>query len=210
MQSSYGSKLALTRNYPSTAALLVAVATAIGFALRVALVDQSLSSDELSSYWVVTRHTGLSGVWDVVHSDAEITPPLYFLLAKLTTQIGATPAMMRLPSLLAGTASIPLTYLVGKRTLGRQVGVAAATLAAVSPFMINYSIRGAQLRAGCVLRPALNGGLAAGPGRRRGWLVGALRRRLLRGDVLALHRGLRPCRRRRSGRYGRIPAPADR
>jgi Dolichyl-phosphate-mannose-protein mannosyltransferase len=131
----------------STAALLAAVATAIGFALRVALVDQSLSSDELSSYWVVTRNTGLSGVLDAVHSDAEITPPLYFLLAKLTTQIDATPAMMRLPSLLAGTAVIPLTYLVGKRTLGRQAGVAAAILAAVSPFMINLS---AEARGYCL------------------------------------------------------------
>ncbi len=32
---------------------------------------------------------GFGGVWDVVHTDAEITPPLYFLLAKLTTQIAA-------------------------------------------------------------------------------------------------------------------------
>jgi 4-amino-4-deoxy-L-arabinose transferase-like glycosyltransferase len=139
MPSSCASDSPLIPYRPSTAALLVAVATAFGFALRVALVDQSLSSDELSSYWLVARHTGLSGVWDVVHTDAEITPPLYYSLAKLTTQIDATPAMMRLPSLLAGTASIPLTYLVGERTVGRQAGVAAATLAAVSPFMINLS-----------------------------------------------------------------------
>jgi hypothetical protein len=139
MPSSWRSDLPLIPNRISTAALLAAVATAVGFALRVALVDQSLSSDELSSYWDVTWHTGFGGVLDVVHSDAEITPPLYFLLAKLTTQIDATPAMIRLPSLLAGTATIPLTYLVGKRTIGPQAGVAAATLAAVSPFMINLS-----------------------------------------------------------------------
>ncbi len=57
-----------------------------------------------------------------VHSDAEITPPLYFLLAKLATYIAVTPEMLRLPSLLAGTASIPLTYLLGARTLGRRAG----------------------------------------------------------------------------------------
>jgi hypothetical protein len=136
---SQGPRTAGLTSRPSKWALIVAAATVVGFALRVTLVDQSLLGDELASYWVVTRHSGLGGVLDVVHSDAEITPPLYFLLAKLTTQIDATPAMMRLPSLLAGTASIPLTYLVGRRTVGAVAGAVAALLVAASPFMVYYS-----------------------------------------------------------------------
>ena len=47
--------------------------------------------------------------------------------------------MARLPSLLAGTATIPLVFLVGDRTVGRRAGLVAAALVALSPFMIYYS-----------------------------------------------------------------------
>jgi mannosyltransferase len=83
----------------------------------------------------------------VVHTDAEITPPLYFLTAKLTTSIHFSPEMLRLPSLIAGVLSIPLTYLVGARTIGRRAALVAAALVALSPFLIYYSTeaRGYQL-----------------------------------------------------------------
>ena len=175
-----------------------------------ALVDQSLSSDELSSYWNVTRHTGFGGVLDAVHTDAEITPPLYFLLAKLTTQIDATRAMIRLPSLLAGTATIPLTYLVGERTLRPRAAGSRRRPWLLSPFMIYLSAEARSYALVVFLRPALDGGPAAGPGRRRGGLVGALRlpplvRRCTRNTPRPS-----PLPRRRSGRFGRIPAPAYR
>ena len=119
--------------------LLIAALTVLGFAIRLAGLGQSLFGDELSTYWVVLDHHGLKGVWDVVHSDAEITPPLFFLLSKLTTQIKANPEMLRLPSLIAGTATIPLTYLLGARTIGKRGGAVAAALVTLSPFMIYYS-----------------------------------------------------------------------
>ncbi|MFN8161887.1 MAG: glycosyltransferase family 39 protein [Solirubrobacterales bacterium] len=122
-----------------TEALLLAALTALGLALRLPGLSQSLFGDELSTYWVVTHHTGFGGVWDVVRSDAEITPPLYFLAAKLSTQIDAGKEMLRLPSLIAGTATIPLTYLLGARTIGRRAGFVAAILVTLSPFMIYYS-----------------------------------------------------------------------
>jgi len=43
------------------------------------------------------------------------------------------------PALLAGTATIPVVYLLGRRALGRRAGVLAAALTALSPFMIYYS-----------------------------------------------------------------------
>ena len=131
-------------------AVLLAAVTAVGFALRFGIFGDSPFADELSTYWIVYEN-GLTGTWDVVHTDAEITPPLYFLLAELATKIDLTPEMPRLPSLLAGTATIPLVFLVGDSTVGRRAALVAAALVALSPFMTYYSAeaRGYQVMILC-------------------------------------------------------------
>ena len=110
----------------------------IGAALRLAIASQDLYADELATYWVSTTH-GFTGVIEAVASTAEITPPLSFLLTWLTTRLGRTPELVRLPALLAGLASIPLVHAVGLRTVGRRAAVLAAALTTLSPFMIFYS-----------------------------------------------------------------------
>lgn len=141
----------------SPAAVIVGAVTLVGMALRLATVGQSPFADELSTYWIIESHQFLE-VLEVVHSDAEITPPLFFATAELATLIDLSPEMMRLPSLLAGLASIPLVYLLGARTLGRPAGVVAATLVALSPFMIFYSTeaRGYALMMALVLAASLS------------------------------------------------------
>src|SRR5918992_3043068 len=87
----------------------VALLTVVGAGLRLALLGDSLVADELSTRWMVTA----GGPWDViakVDTDAEITPPLSFLASWLTTRIALEPELLRLPSLLAGVATIPLVY----------------------------------------------------------------------------------------------------
>lgn len=117
---------------------LVAALTLIAAAIRLALVGQSQFADELATYWIVSRH-GLGGVISTVHSNAEITPPLFFVLSWMSTRIALTVEMLRLPSLLAGVAAVPLVYAVGTRTVGRRAALVAAALATLSPFMIFYS-----------------------------------------------------------------------
>lgn len=119
-------------------ALLVAALTVLGLVIRLRVVGQSLFADELSSYWVVAGR-GLGDVISTVHSNAEITPPLYFVSAWLTTQIHLGGELLRLPSLIAGTMAIPAAYLLGLRTAERAAGFVAAALTALSPFMIFYS-----------------------------------------------------------------------
>jgi 4-amino-4-deoxy-L-arabinose transferase-like glycosyltransferase len=118
--------------------LLVALLTAAGFAIRLVVAHQPLFADELSTYWIITSH-GLGGVLSTVHSNAEITPPLYFVAAWLTSQISHAPELVRAPSLIAGTATIPLVYLLGLRTVGRAAALVAAALTTAAPFMIYYS-----------------------------------------------------------------------
>ncbi len=140
----------------SVSAMAVAGLTAIGFVIRLALLHQSLFGDELATYWDVTTHS-MWGVLKTVHSDAEITPPLYFVLAKLPTYVAVTPEMLRLPSLVAGTASIPMTYLLGARTVERRAGMVGAALVALSPFLIYYSTeaRSYQLMVALLLASSL-------------------------------------------------------
>lgn len=119
-------------------AVAVGALTVLGFAIRVANFDQTLFADELSTYWIVEGR-GLGEVLSLVRSDAEITPPLYFVLGWLSIQPDWGPEWVRLPSLLAGTATIPLVYLLGARTLGRRAGLIGAAVITLSPFMIYYS-----------------------------------------------------------------------
>ena len=118
--------------------LIVAALTAVGVALRLAVAQQSLFADELSTRFVVAGR-GLADVVSVVHTDAEITPPLYFVATWLTTRLGLTPELLRAPSLLAGAVAIPLVYLLGVRTVGRRAALVGAALTTFSPFMVFFS-----------------------------------------------------------------------
>ena len=52
---------------------------------------------------------------------------------------GASEAMIRLPSAVAGTVAIPLIYLLGQRLHSKRAGLAAAALLAVNSFHVLLS-----------------------------------------------------------------------
>lgn len=116
----------------------LAALTALAFALRVAGFDQSLLGDELFAFAEINGHS-LVGVIAAVKDSVEVSPPLYFVLAWASSQIGDPTVWIRLPSLLLGTALVPLTYLLGAWTVHRRAGLTAAALIAVSPFAIFYA-----------------------------------------------------------------------
>ena len=117
---------------------VVAAITALGAALRFAtLTSQSYWYDEASA--AHEMQLGLGAMLHAVRVD-ESTPPLYYVLAWLWARIfGTGEAGLRSLSALVGTAVIPITYLCGRELVSRSAGYVAATLAAVSPFMIWYS-----------------------------------------------------------------------
>jgi Dolichyl-phosphate-mannose-protein mannosyltransferase len=165
---------------PSIAALAVLALTLIGAVVRVIVAHQSVFADELSTYWISATH-GLGGVLSLMYSTgrihhAEITPPLSFLASWLTTRAGHSPELLRLPALIAGTATIPLVYLLGLRTVGRRAALLASALTALSPFMIYYSAeaRAYGLLMFLVVGSTLSMLLALDTGRRRWWVLYAL------------------------------------
>jgi hypothetical protein len=152
--------------------LMLLALTVLGAALRLSVAGQSLFADELSTYWILDTN-GLWGVVSTVHTDAEITPPLFFVLSWLTTRVELTPELLRAPSLLAGVATIPLVYLIGVRTVGRAAALVAAALSALAPFMIFYSAegRGYGLAIGLVTLSTLALLAATDEGRVGWWVV---------------------------------------
>ena len=93
------------------AVLAVVALTVLGAVPRVIVAHQSVFADELSTYWISAQHS-LHGVLSLMYGTgaikhAEITPPLYFLLAWATSQLGHAPMLLRLASLVAGVLTVP-------------------------------------------------------------------------------------------------------
>jgi hypothetical protein len=117
---------------------LVGGLTAVGFVLRVRGLGQGLWGDELIARADVSHSFG--GMLDEVANGIENSPPLYFVLAWASDRLGSDPSLIRLPSLILGTATIPLVALVGIRTVGRSAAIVAAAFVALGPFAIFYSV----------------------------------------------------------------------
>lgn len=119
---------------------LVAAITVIGLALRLPSLGDSLFGDELSAFYIVAGH-GLGQMMHLLNGHStELNPPLFFILAWGSQKIfGLSVVALKLVSLLTGTATIPLVYLLGRRTAGVTTGLVAAALTAGCPFLIYYS-----------------------------------------------------------------------
>lgn len=129
---------------PRAALVLVGALTVAGLVLRAAGLDQSLFGDELFTYDHLEGGRGLGGVLHQVTTThallPEVTPPLYFVLAWAARHLGGELATtIRLPSLVLGTALIPLVFALGTRLVARSGAVMAAALTTLAPFAIFYS-----------------------------------------------------------------------
>src|ERR671911_1248833 len=71
---------------------------------------------------------------------SESTPPLYYMLAWIWSQIfGADEAGLRSLSAAVGAATVPATYAAGRQFVSRRSAFVAAALVAVSPLLVWYS-----------------------------------------------------------------------
>lgn len=162
----------ITDKVAASPALFLIPLTLVAAGLRFVVATQDLFADELATQWIISSND-FGGVLETVRTTAEITPPLSFLLSWLATRIELIPELLRLPSLVAGVATIPIVYAVGARTVGRGAGLLAAALTALSPFMIFYSAeaRGYGLMIALVLLSTLSVLLAIDRGQRRWWVA---------------------------------------
>jgi 4-amino-4-deoxy-L-arabinose transferase-like glycosyltransferase len=130
----------LTRAWsPRAVWLLVGAITAVGLLLCLPSYNDSLFGDELSTYFIVSGHSLGHALYLLRDHSIDLNPPLLFALAWTAAKLGDHAQLIALPSLLAGTAMIPFTYLLGLRTIGRPAALVGAALTALSPFLIFYS-----------------------------------------------------------------------
>ena len=96
---------------------------------------QSLRLDESQSLWQ-TSHTPTK-ILNIIAQDVHV--PLYhFILHFWQLFLGNSVFTGRVLSLIFFALSIPAVYFVGKRTFNQNIGIFAATLLAISPFMNWY------------------------------------------------------------------------
>lgn len=147
----------------------------VGLVFRLLLVGQSLLADELATFWDVSGRS-FTDMLSTVHSDAEISPPLTFSLGWLGLEARPDPAMLRWASLVAGVATIPIVYGIGRRVSSQAVGLTAAGLTTFAPFMVFYSTEARGYAVAMCLVAASTLALlnAAEGGRKRWWLAYAI------------------------------------
>jgi mannosyltransferase len=117
------------------AALMVLAA-----ALRFATLDlQSFWYDEAFTPVHVLRTSLFTTLHGVVHT--ENTPPLWYVLEwGIARVLGTGEVALRLLSALAGLATVPVAWAIGRELSGRRAtAIAAAALVAVNPLFVWYS-----------------------------------------------------------------------
>lgn len=99
----------------------------------------------LPSYWVDEAFTihllgqDLGGMLGQV-AETESTPPLYYALAWLWSQVSGIGELgLRSLSALAGTATVGLAWMLGRWVAGPRAAWAAGALVAVNPFLLWFS-----------------------------------------------------------------------
>ena len=156
--------------------LAVGLLALAALALRVAGMGQSLFGDELFTYADLAGR-GIGGVVrHVANGGVEDNPPLFYVLAELSSRLGAPEVWLRLPSVLLGTLTVPVLWLAGRLVAGPRAGLCAGALWVLSPFLLFYGTEGrayATLAFFVALSTlALLAALRAG--RRRWWALYAL------------------------------------
>jgi len=113
----------------------------LGAALRaVQLGHASLWLDELTS-WSLSHHASLAEVLRDARRDFH--PPGHLVILYETQRLlGDSEQSLRLPSLVAGIASLPLLYALGKRLFNPRVGLLATAMLAGSLAGVQYSREG--------------------------------------------------------------------
>ncbi|MGH2949642.1 MAG: glycosyltransferase family 39 protein, partial [Solirubrobacteraceae bacterium] len=125
--------VALLRRRDVAAVLGLAAA---GIVVR-ALATRGIWLDEATS--IHQAQMPLGGLLESLRT-TDVHPPLHHVVLWITVRlIGTAELAVRLPSLLAATALIPLLYLVGRDVYDRRAGLAAAALATVAPFAVWYA-----------------------------------------------------------------------
>jgi 4-amino-4-deoxy-L-arabinose transferase-like glycosyltransferase len=115
--------------------VLLAAIVLVALACRAAGAGDRLSADEGYSWLVASAH-GPSAFLDLL-ARYENTPPLFYLL--LSPLPLDDEVWLRLPSLVAGVAAVPVLYAAVRVLLGTRAALLSALVLAVAPYAVSFS-----------------------------------------------------------------------
>jgi len=158
---------------PRLAATIVGLLLLAAVAIRLA-IPRGIWLDEAIS--IHQAHLSLPAlIQDLAHTDRH--PPLHHIVLWLVHRLaGDGDLAMRVPSIAAGAALVPVVYRLGSELFDRRTGLVAALLATVSPILVWYSqeARGYALEALFATLAVLGCVRAIQRGRRRDWALHAV------------------------------------
>ena len=112
----------------------------LGIELRVAISNVPLWYDEGHSILVSIKSFPFGINEFLFTKDYQHTPFYFYFLHFWLKLFGSNEIMVRMSSVIFGIATIPLTYIVGRKLYDKNVGLISALLVTVSPLMVYYSI----------------------------------------------------------------------
>jgi mannosyltransferase len=117
----------------------LAALTLLAAALRLSTLDlQSFWYDEAFTPVHVLHASLAATLHAVVHT--ENSPPLWYVLEWADARVlGTGEVALRLPSALAGIATVPAAWAIGRELSGRRAAIICAALVAVNPLFVWYS-----------------------------------------------------------------------
>lgn len=113
------------------ALVVLGLISVLGIALRLHTLDRALWVDEILSY-----RTAAEGFWPALTTVYYL---LTYTLMHFMIKLGGSEILIRVPSLLAGIAAIPLIYRFVARAHSRSAGLVAAFVLAVSAMHVQFS-----------------------------------------------------------------------
>jgi mannosyltransferase len=132
-EGSRSSASALAGRWPLAAIVLLAALLRLG-----TLGRQSLWFDEAFTPVYVFHHS-LGATLHAI-TQTENTPPLWYVLDWAVSRVlGDGAVSLRLLSALAGIATVPVVWAIGRRLADSRAALVAATLVAVNPLFVWYS-----------------------------------------------------------------------
>jgi mannosyltransferase len=134
-----GARVALATERPLAKWGPLAALLVLGAALRLSTLGlQSFWYDEAFTPVHVLHHGLAATMRSVAHT--ENSPPLWYLIAWLDVRVlGDGAVALRLPSALAGIATIAVAWPIGEELGGRLCALLSALLVAVNPLFVWYS-----------------------------------------------------------------------
>lgn len=126
----------------------------LGLMLRSISLNQSFWLDEAINVLATQKFS----LFDMVteYAKADFHPPLFFVILWIWTKIfGIGEVIVRIPSVIFGTLTIYIVYLLGQKIHSKTLGLTAALILATNPLHIYYS-QEARMYALAALAVALN------------------------------------------------------